>query len=257
MFPFRHCKPVGVSGFFLILWMASSCVSQKKLSYLHHGSKPTQLAVADQYEISIGDNLYVEIKSPDPSTSSYYNLGNEIKSNSYNLPFLFINSFSVSETGEINLPHIGTLPVAGFTIAEVTENIEKSLSEHLREASVYVKLVSYQVTVLGEVQNPGQYFVYRPEALTIFEALGLAGDINRYGKKKSVTVIRTTQNETKQIEIDLTNNQSFASEAYFIYPNDVIYVNPIRYRSFEMNLKGITVLLSTAGLILLFIRSFN
>ncbi len=250
-------KPLRVLSCFVLLILVSSCVTQKNLSYLQKGKFAVEKRTIQPYAIQIGDNLNVDIKSPDPSTSSYYNLGNEIKSNSYNLPFLFINSFAVDPQGNIDLPNIGTLSVVGLTIPEITQKIKNSLSEHLREVSVYVKLTSFQVTVLGEVQNPGQYFVYRPEPLSILDALGLAGDITRYGKKKSVTVLRVTPEGIKQIDIDLTNNASFNSEAYTIYPHDVIYVNPSRYRSFEMNLKGVTVLLSAAGLAILFLNAIN
>lgn len=241
--------------FFTACWGFTSCVSPNKLSYIHKGNftRP-ELAVAP-YLIKTGDNLHIEIKSPDPSTSSYYNLSGEFNSNSYNQPFLFVSSYIVDPVGNIQLPYLGDISVTGKSLPEIKVLVESKLTDHLREASVYVKLVNYKISVLGEVSHPGQYFVYQENPISIFEALALAGDITKYGKRSEVVIFRNSTTGTTEITLDLGNYEALKSAGYMIYPHDVIYVSPLRYKSFEMNLKGITVLLSAAGVIILFMRT--
>ena len=56
---------------------------------------------------------------------------------------------------------------------EVQQAIQTQLDEYFKEATAYVKLVNFQVGVLGEVQKPGN-FTIEQDQITIFQAIGLA-----------------------------------------------------------------------------------
>jgi len=82
--------------------------------------------------------------------------------------------------------------------------------------------------------------VYKIEKdqLTLFEALGKAGDLSQYGKRDSVIVIRTEGNKRKTYVMSLNSGQElFNSEAYNIHQNDIIYVkaNNVRARQSTAN----------------------
>ncbi len=247
---------------FILLFFAlvffSSCVSRKKLTYLKKNTIPANTLPKHLYTIRPGDNLFVQIKSPDPSSSSFYNLNDENQNGSFNDAYIKINSYSVGTDGVIKLPFLGNIPVAGLSVSEITGVLEDALSEHLKDGSVFVKLVSYDVTVLGEVSHPGKYMIYENDKINIFQALGLAGDITNYGKRKSVKVLREQSNgATNAIEIDLSSNLVFNSEGYYIYPHDIIYVEPLGIRAVEMNMKPTATLLSSAVVLILILRLFQ
>ncbi len=65
------------------------------------------------------------------------------------------------------------------------------------------------ITVLGEVSMPGQYTLYTHKASTIFEGLGLAGDITVHGNKENVTLLREENGIIKRWQVDMTNDNSF------------------------------------------------
>ena len=104
----------------------------------------------------------------------------------------------------------------------------------LSKPTVTVKLSNRFVTILGEVRAPGHY-PYSEEKLTIFEALGMAGDITDFGNRKKVSITRNENDVNKLVSLDLTDPGIASSEYLYIRPNDVIYVKPLRKKFWAMN----------------------
>jgi len=77
------------------------------------------------------------------------------------------------------------------------------------------------------VRSPGQYNMNKDQ-LTIYEAIALAGDLTIYGKRQKVKIVRPTTQGTKTISIDLTDLNLIDSQNYYIMPNDLVYVEPIK-----------------------------
>jgi len=125
----------------------------------------------------------------------------------------------------------------------------------LKNATVVTKLISYKITVLGEVNNPGYHYVYNNQA-TLLEALGLAGDLTIFASRKNVKLIRTVPQGTEVVLLDLKDPNLLKSKYFYLMPNDVVYVEPLRARSKRSNLENLTLLFSaitTAILILNYI----
>jgi polysaccharide export outer membrane protein len=99
------------------------------------------------------------------------------------------------------------------------------------------------VSVLGEVNNPGHY-VFSQDKFTVYNALSLAGDISVYGNRKKVTLVRNENGRNIRINLDLTREDILSSPYYFIQPNDLIYVKPLRKRFWGMETFPTTLLLS-------------
>jgi len=62
------------------------------------------------------------------------------------------------------------------------------------------------------------------DQLTIFEALGVAGDITDWGNRKNIKVIRELPDGKHIAELDLTSASIITSPNYYILPHDIIYV---------------------------------
>jgi polysaccharide export outer membrane protein len=76
---------------------------------------------------------------------------------------------------------------------------------------------------LGEVGHQGTFTIPN-ERITIFEALGLAGDIPVTGKKDNVRILREVNGDREIGTVDLTSKNIFASPYYHLQQNDVILV---------------------------------
>jgi polysaccharide export outer membrane protein len=147
--------------------------------------------------------------------------------------------------------------VKDLTIEEAQQRIQTSANKFLNKATVIVKLTSFKVTVLGEVKNPGYLYVYNNQA-TILEGLGLAGDLTPFANRKNVKLIRQVSTGSQIVMLDLTDAKLLSSDYFFLMPNDVIYVEPLKARSDKTNLEILSVVfagLTTAILILNYVNS--
>ncbi|MGB2554880.1 MAG: polysaccharide biosynthesis/export family protein, partial [Flavobacteriaceae bacterium] len=99
------------------------------------------------------------------------------------------------------------------------------ISEYVQDPIVNVRILNFQVSVLGEVRAPGTYDI-NDEYLTIPQALGLAGDLTIYAERSNVLVIRQ-ENDKKVYEyLDLRDPAILNSPYYTLQQNDVVYVEP-------------------------------
>jgi polysaccharide export outer membrane protein len=106
--------------------------------------------------------------------------------------------------------------------------LTKKLNEgYLKDPIINIRIKNFTVTILGEVRTPGTYLV-NGEQITIFEALGLAGDLTIKGKRDNILVIRDFDGTIVHNRIDLRSKEALKSPVYYLTQNDVIYVEPNR-----------------------------
>jgi len=200
----------------------------RKVTYLN-GIEPNREykngPMPDTYRIRPNDQLFIQVISDDPTNAAFLNLngtqgltGGMSSSNG-----MEIITYLVDENGYIEYPYLGEIEVGGLTISDVNTKLQERVDKYLESASVFVKLVNRNITVLGEVASPGQILMVKNQ-LTIFEALGAAGDITDYGNRQNVKIIRQYETGKQVAEIDLTDPDVIYSPYYYILPHDIIYV---------------------------------
>jgi polysaccharide export outer membrane protein len=118
----------------------------------------------------------------------------------------------------------------------------KKAENYLINPFVVVKLANFEFTILGEINAPGNYPVYK-EGLTIYDAIAMAGDITDYGNLKEVKIIRSHKNKKQIYRIDLTDSNVLTSDFYYLRNNDLIYIQPLKFKGFRKSQSQ--VLLST------------
>lgn len=214
----------------VILFFISSCSTPlHEVTYLNgintgqtyvHGPAP------EEYKIKPNDQLFIQVISDDPMNAAFLNLVNT-QGNSGNLGnsanSLELITYLVDEHGNISYPQLGEITVEGLTTAEVRDIVQKRVNSYLESASVFVKLVNRNITVLGEVRSPGQKLMVKNQ-LTIFEALGTAGDITDYGNRQTVKLIRELPEGKHIALLNLTDPNLITSPYYYVLPHDIIYV---------------------------------
>jgi polysaccharide export outer membrane protein len=225
--------------------LLSSCVVQRDLKYMQDAKKTQDTyneAVHNDYQLRSNDALYIQINSLDDVASNVFAQSTAI----YTLdPYsAYMTSYTVDKEGFIELPVIGRIQVSGKTTIQVSEMIKDSMVNILSHPMVTVKLVNQYVSVLGEVRSPG-HFVFSQDNLTIYDALGLAGDISIYGNRRDVTLVRNKDGKNVRTSIDLTRADILSSPYYFIQPNDFIYVSPMRKRFWGFEQFPFAVILTT------------
>jgi len=243
-----------LASFLLIL---SGCITQRDLEYLQtkdlnvHAYKDADLA---DYKLKPNDELYINVTSLDEvNTNVFTNSGNSQNMNIGSLqPYgASLMSYSINKEGYLFLPVIGKVYVKDKTLSEVSVMLKDSLMNILSQPQVSVKLVNRYVSVLGQVRNPG-HFPYAQEKLTIYDALGLAGDMTTYANRKEVVLTRNEDGKNVVVMIDLTQTNILETNYYYLRPNDLVYVKPMRKRLWGMEQFPYSLILSTitTGLLL-------
>lgn len=219
----------------------ASCSTPRDFNYLQDLKNGQQITTSTDGTIHLkpNDQLTILVRSKDPEMGNLFNKGiiTNIKAGLADQS-LYMMGYTIGPDGCIDMPTAGKLKVAGLTRFEAQEAIQNKLrdDELLKDANVTVETTNLSYTVMGEVNNPGNYKIEK-DATTLFEALGKAGDLNVYGKRDSVLVIRQNGAEKNVYSLCLNNaKQIFSSDAYYIQQNDVIYVkaNDTKARQSQM-----------------------
>lgn len=240
---------------FSVTCLLVSCVTQKKVEYLQSRETTGEFKEADfrDYRLKPNDELFIQVNSQDEAAASVFvEATNRQFLNAGTIqPYgASLMSYSIDREGYILLPLIGRILVKDKTVTEISDELRDSLNRILSQPVVSVKLVNRFVSVLGEVNSPG-HFPYSQDKLTIYDGLGLAGDITDYGNRKEVILIRNENGINHRINLNLIEPDILSSDYYNLRPNDIIYVKPLRNKFWGMRQFPFTVLFSalTTGIL--------
>jgi polysaccharide export outer membrane protein len=253
-------KRLLISFLILLCLLNSSCKTSKNLVYLNN-TQDDELLVdmpesTDEYTIKVNDNLFVDIKSLSPEVNAIFNPAQSggtqggTQQNYGQVSGQYLNGFLVDLRGNINLPIIGFVNVLDKTLEEARSEIQSKADEYIKDATVKVKLLSFKVTVMGEVKNPGVYYNYT-NSLTVLEGISMANGVTDYARIKKVLVLRPTPKGSKTHRLDLTDKRFLNSKAFFLQPNDVVYVEPDKYKNVKLNSPMYSLFLSTISTLIL------
>ncbi|MBE9510632.1 MAG: polysaccharide export protein [Bacteroidetes bacterium] len=238
-----------IAGVIFIIFFAASCVPKKYLSYfsdINELEKPVYNP-RTQKLIMPFDKLYIRVLSIDPQTSLIFNVSEEIRYGAGNNNAII--GYLVDEAGNINFPFVGKINVDSLTTTQASEKIQKALSDYVSNTSIIVKYVNNQITVIGEVQRQG-VFSFTKDKLTIYEAIGLGGGLTPYGDRKNIILIRNENDKIMQNRLNLSNSKISSKNYYYVLPNDVIIVEPLKaISSSYSNITYTTILGSITTLI--------
>ena len=210
------------------------CTSQRRVAYFRGVDAASADSINAHFNdihearICVGDMLSIIVSGLDPAAVAPFNLpvvGYERPGSDqlYSSPTL--QAYLVDVEGNIDFPIAGKIHLAGLTKSQAIQRIHEALSPYLKDIIVTIKFLNYKVSVIGEVQRPGQYSISN-ERVTVLDALALAGDMSIYGKRNNVLVIRENDGEMEFARLDLNTDEVFTSPYYFLQQNDVLYVEP-------------------------------
>jgi polysaccharide export outer membrane protein len=236
----------------------ASCVPNKDLVYLQGKpiAKKDVYKLNDQpYRLQAGDVLSIDIKAKDEKSVALFKktVSQNQNNSGGNVVANLQTGYSINRHGNIRLPYLGEINVLGYTTKEVRIKLEKSLLQFLKNEEdifVTVNLSGIKFTILGEIASPGTK-VINQNSVNIFEAISNSGDITVTGNRKKVEVWRNSVSGQKKFTIDLTNTTAFNSEIYYIQPNDMIYIVPLKQKAWGTGTTGLQSLTTIVSVLTL------
>jgi polysaccharide export outer membrane protein len=243
----------------VIILSMSSCTLHRQLVYVRNvDSLKTgnfYPKTRPEYKIQNRDILYIRIYTMNEEISNLINqtMGASQQNLFQNESNMYINGYTVTDSGYVEIPILGRIWVANKTMDQAINAIRERAAQFLKDATIVVKLVSFKFSVLGEVNRPGTYTNFNNQ-LTILEAISMAGDITDFGNRKEVLVLRPFHEGTKTFRLDLTNKNILISDGFFLLPNDIVYIEPIKSKTFKINIPTITLALTSISTLILILN---
>ena len=222
----------------LLAVLFASCVPQKKMLYLKEAQMLSETQSVNyvnersiDYKLQPGDNLYIRFVNIVDERSAALLSGN-IGSSSQTLgseSSIYLQSYTIDEEGFIELPLMGKIQVRNLTIDEAKALMQTELDKYISQTTLIVKLSNFNLTILGEVNRPGMFKVYQSQ-INLFEAISLAGNMTNFAKNNAVKIIRQTDNGSEIVTVDMGSADILSSPYYYLKPNDIIYVEPLKIK---------------------------
>lgn len=248
----------------LLPLLMASCVTSKRVNLMQEAGQKgiphyTDTLMYEDYELRIGDRLYIYVYSVDDRINKMFNASGAgvsssmLRQNSSGGGY-DLYTYLVLEDGSIDFPMVGHVPVRGKTTREVKLLLEKELSSFVTGYGEY-QMISVEVNIVRRTFNVisdrgSGIFTIQKEKVTIFEALALAGDIGDFGDRSKVRIVREKEGVTQVKEFDVRSEDIINSEFYYVEPNDVIYIQRIKGQSFGIN--SVTTTISVVATTLAF-----
>lgn len=177
--------------------------------------------------------------------------GNSGMMNQQNASFLM--GYRVDLEGNVELPLLGNIQVEGLNWIEAQEKIRSKLNLIVDHVSVNLEMLSYKITVLGEVNQVGEQSVVNYRA-NVIEVLAKAGGISEFGNTKKVKIIRKEKGQTKIFYLDISDQELLKSTDQYLMPYDIVIVEPLRVKNFrKYTIQNYSLLISVASGLLLFL----
>jgi polysaccharide export outer membrane protein len=228
-----------------LLFSVSSCVTNMDLEYFRTSnvvSKDYNLAanltypkdtsflkvIDTDYLLRVGDLISVQISTVTEQQHDFFN--KEQTSNSQLMlqnPYLY--GYLIKKGGFLDLPSFGKVNAEGITLRQLENIIKEIAVSYFEQPIVKLNIINFEISVLGAVNNPGNYKVVNPEANVLY-ALSLANDMTEYGNRKRVKVIRNDKEINRIFYIDLTDVKTLNNPNFMLQPQDIIYVAPLNKR---------------------------
>ena len=233
---------------FAAVCLLTSCASPKNVTYFQNREaieKTVQGYLADA-RIMPKDVLTITVSTTTPEAAKQFNLVTPTSQTQ-------LQTYLVDNDGMINFPIVGQLKIGGLTKTEAEKLITEKISPYLKELEkpvVNVRMSSFSVSVLGEVDQPGTFQIER-EKINVLEALAKAGDLTIYGVRNNVTLIREESDGTKSYHtLNLNDANIVSSPYYYLQQNDILYVEPNKIKAQNSTIGSMTTLWLSATSIL-------
>ena len=218
----------------VLLFFFSSCVTNKDFEYFRTSKDVSKAKLnTNKYLLQVGDLISVQISTV---TNQQHDFFNKEQTSNSNLmvqnPYLY--GYLIKEGGFLDLPSLGKIKSEGFTLRELENNIRQIAISYFEKPIVKLNIINFEISVLGAVNNPGNYMVVNPEANVLY-ALSLANYMTEFGNLKKIKILRNDNDANRIFYVDLTDIKTLNNPNFMLQPNDVIYVPQLNKRFYSFS----------------------
>lgn len=134
-----------------------------------------------------------------------------------------IQGSRVDGNGDIHLPLVESVGVAGLTVEQAQEGLKKAFKTYVKEPWVVVEVVEYRskpLYLIGQFKAAGTYYMDRP--LNLLQGIALGNGLDPTANLRGARLLR----EEKTLAVDIYNllQQGDRKQNVWLKAGDTIYV---------------------------------
>ena len=201
--------------------LLTSCVTPRRVNYMQDMTQGSQIELENRFEAKIApyDRLEIIISSPEKAElAAPFNLwrNNEGQRTVNN------NSYLVDVNGDIDMPTLGHVHVAGLTRLQLQETITNMLQTEGYVSNPYVNVHfnDFKIFYLGN--GTGKVITVNNERCTFLEALAMIGGLDPYTRRDRIGVMREIDGHMVVRYLDPRSSDVFNDPFFMLQQNDFI-----------------------------------
>ena len=192
----------------------SSCATPRRMDYLQDMTHGSQIEIENRFEARVApyDELSISVMSADMTNSNLAEPFNHSDEGGY----------LVDVNGDIELPTLGKMHVAGLTRLQMQDTLTALLREggYIPQPYVNVRFSNFKVFYLGN--NGGQVINVPNERCTFLEALAMIGTMDPYMRRDRMAVMREVNGRMVMRYLDPRSSDVFNDPFFMLQQNDFI-----------------------------------
>lgn len=228
-----------------IILFATSCISNKRITYLQNLSDSSAIDLDEfipfaevdyEYILQPFDIVQIDFASSDPELVEGFTFqrgqqqGMVGGGGGQGSDPLYMSGFSIDQEGMVEIPKLGKIKIAGMSEEQAKLVVQQEINKFFKDdVFVRLRIAGIRYTTMGEFNSVGVQIIYKNRA-TIFDALANSGETSLLAKKNKLFLIRQYDGGTKIHLINLNDRALLGSPWYFIQPNDILYLEPMKIR---------------------------
>lgn len=134
--------------------------------------------------------------------------------------------YLVKRDGNVEFPKIKNVAVAGLSVVECEDLLEKLYSTEYKDPYVQMKITNQRVVVFPGNGSDAKVILLQNNNTTLMEAIAQAGGITERGKANTVKLMRRVDGVRKVYVLDLSVIEGLKYVDMIVQANDYIYIEP-------------------------------
>ncbi len=188
--------------------------------------------------------LAISLTTSLESQAQKLSAGDGVRISFLDIKDIITGDYFIEPTGLLQLPFIGIINTTDKDIKEIISEIEFRYDSLYKNPQLTVYAL-FRINVLGEVNNPGFYYVSEVEKFTAI--LALAGGTTGNADLESIRLLRNF--EEIQLDVETIIKEGSSATEFGLQSGDQIFVP----RTWWADAKGLTILISAASLVVVII----
>ena len=206
----------------MVAIFSASCITPRRVNYLQDMTQGSQIQIENKFEAAIAPydelNITVSTSSSKKELAAPFNFSSATNNANATNP-----RYLVDVNGDIQMPILGNIHVAGLTRLELQDTLSSMLKKggYIDEPFVMVRFNNFKIFFLGG--GKGRVLNIANERCTFLEALAmLGGDFDLHTRRDHIAVMREIDGHMVLRYLDPRSSDVFNDPFFMLQQNDFI-----------------------------------